>query len=248
MSRPISSQNSVSISLDQPIDQDALNKVKTFKKSLGPNDRVLVNRSGDTTIYTQHKESVSEKFSRKLNNFEKNVKAAWSHVSDLLSIKNQGNGSAATKNIKDIPTQKPPSSISVKQFNLEIALINNTCIILVLDDLIYQPKGELNNLRSMIEKINSLDRALDLLATGPQDLEKIQKEFSAFLDFAEAQAQGKSVTHQNRDAIHFANRWVKIPPSEYKEMKERFGESYAPIFNAASALANFDLLSPFQKS
>jgi hypothetical protein len=100
----------------------------------------------------------------------------------------------------------------------------------------------------MTDKIKPLERALDLLASGPEDLEKIKKEFEAFLDFAEAQGQGKSVTQNNRGAIEFANRWAAMPPSEYKEMKKRFGESYPIIFNAALSLANFDLLSPLQKS
>lgn len=100
----------------------------------------------------------------------------------------------------------------------------------------------------MTNKIMPIDRALDLLASGPEDLKKIKKEFEAFLDFAEAQGEGKSVTQNNRGAIEFANRWVAIPPSEYIEMKNRFGESYPAIFNAAFALANFALLNPFEKS
>jgi hypothetical protein len=247
MSRPISSPPTVSIDRNA-LNQDALNELKAFKRGLGRNDRVQVSSSGSTTIYTQHRESVSEKLNRKLGNFEKSVKLAWSHVSDLFSVKNQGNESGATKNVKDTATQKSPSSISVKQFNLEIAPITNTCIIPVLDDLTYQTREALNNLRRMTDKIDPLERALDLLASGPEDLEKIKKEFDAFLDFAEAQGQGKSVTQNNRGAIEFANRWADIPPTEYKEMKARFGESYLTIFNAAFALANFDLLSPFQKS
>ena len=176
------------------------------------------------------------------------MKSAWSHVSDLFSVKNQGNESGATKNVKGTPTQKSPSSISVKQFNLGIAQTTNTCIIPVLDDLTYQTREALNNLRDMTDKIESLDYALDLLAPDSKDLEKIKKEFEAFLDFAEAQGQGKSVTQNNRGAIEFANRWAAMPPSEYKEMKKRFGESYPIIFNAALSLANFDLLSPLQKS
>jgi hypothetical protein len=248
MNRPISSTNTVTINRDQAPDQDALNELTVFKRGLGRNDRVQVNSLGNTTIYTQHKESLSEKFIRKLDNFEKNVRSAWSHVSDLFSVKNQGNESGATKNVKGTPTQKSPSSISVKQFNLEIAPITNTCIIPVLDDLTYETRSALNNLRTMTDKIESLDYALDLLASNPQDLEKVRTEFSAFLDFAEAQGQGKYVTQDNRGAIEFANRWAAIPPTEYKEMKERFGESYPTIFNAALALANFDLLNPFQKS
>lgn len=240
MSRPISSQNSVSISLDQPIDQDALNKVKTFKKSLGPNDRVLVNRSGNTTIYTQHKESASEKFSRKLDNFEKNVKTAWSHVSDLLSIKNQGNESGATKNIKDTPIQKSPSSISAKQFNLDITPIINTCTIPVLDDLTNH-RGNLNDLERMIGEMN-IDYSLGIFSTGSQSLEKVGKEFSAFVQFAQAQGRGESVTHQDKGAINFANRWTAIPygSDERYALNARFGESYKIIDKAAVALAAFD--------
>ena len=247
MNRPISSPPTVSIDRNA-LDQDALNKLKTFQRGLGKNDRVVTSYSGNTTIYTKLTESAAEKFNRKLDNFGKSVKSAWSHVSDLFSVKSQGNGSEATKNIKDTPTQKTPSSISVKQFNLDITPTNNTCIIPVLDDLTYQTKESLNDLRNMTAKIENLDRALYLLASGPEDLKKIKKEFEAFLDFAEAQGQGKSVTQSNRGAIEFANRWVEKPPSEYKDMQARFGESYSTIFSAASSLAVFDLLSPFKKS
>ncbi len=247
MSRLISSPPTVSIDRNA-INKDALNDLKAFQRGLGKNDRVVTTHSGSTTIYTKHTESAAEKFNRKLDNFGENVKSAWSHVSDLFSIKNQGNGSEATKNEKDTTTQKSPSSISVKQFNLDITPITNICIIPVLDDLTLQTREALNNLRNMTDKIKPLERALDLLASGPEDLEKIKKEFEAFLDFAEAQGQGKSVTQNNRGAIEFANRWVKKPPSEYKEMQARFGASYSTIFSAASSLAVFDLLSPFQKS
>jgi hypothetical protein len=247
MSRPIPSPTTVSINRNA-LDQDALNELKTFQRGLGKNDRVVTSYSGNTTIYTKLTESAAEKFNRKLDNFGKSVKSAWSHVSDLFSVKNQGNESGATKNVKGTPTQKAPSSISVKQFNLDIAQTTNTCIIPVLDDLTYETRSALNNLRTMTDKIESLDYALDLLASNPQDLEKVRTELSAFLDFAEAQGQGKSVTQNNRGAIEFANRWVKKPPSEYKEMQARFGDSYSTIFSAASSLANFDLLSPLQKS
>lgn len=246
MSRPVSSPNTVTIALDQPIDQASLSKIKRFKNSLGPNDRVLINNSGNTTIYTQHTESASEKFIRKLGNFEKNVKAAWSHVSDLFSVKNQGNESEATKNIKDAPTQKSPSSISVKQFNLEIAPITNTCIIPVLDDLT-DHRGNLKDLARMICEMN-ISYSLDFFSTGPQSLEKVEKEFSAFVQFAQAQGHGESVTHQNRDAINFANRWVAIPISEHNELMERFGDSFLTISRAAYSLATFALISPFNKS
>ena len=100
----------------------------------------------------------------------------------------------------------------------------------------------------MIDKIDPLDRALGLLATDTEDLKKVGEEFSAFLNFAEAQGQGKSVTHKNRDAINFANRWAAIPPSEHRELKEQFGESFNPIFRAALSLTAFDLTSSFNKS
>jgi len=246
MSRPVSSPSTVTINRDQAIDQDALNKIKTFKKSLGPNDRVLVQNSGTTTVYTQHKESVSETFIRKLDNLEKNAKAAWSHVRDSFSGKNQGNGSEATKNVKDTPTQKSPISISVKQFNLLITPFNNTCIIPVLDNLAHQ-RDNLKDLGRLSCEMN-LENALKFFSTDPQSLAKVEKEFSAFLQFAQAQGRGESVTHQNRDAIDFAKRWAAVPTSEYKELKARFGETYLAIFDAAFALSTFDLTNRFDKS
>lgn len=99
----------------------------------------------------------------------------------------------------------------------------------------------------MINEMN-ISYSLDFFSTGSQSREIVKKEFSAFAQFVQAQGRGESVTHSNRDAINFANRWVAIPPSEYKEMSNRFGKSYPVIFNAALALANFALLSPFEKS
>ncbi len=237
MSRPISSPTTVSINRNA-LDQDALKELKAFQRGLGRNDRVQVSSSGNTTIYTQHKESVSEKVIRKLDNFEKNVKSAWSHVSDLFSVKNQGNESGATKYVKGTPTQKSPSSISVKQFNLEIAPITNTCIIPVFDDLTQKTRKQLSNLTDTVEKLPFLESAFNLLTSGSEDRKKAIKEFSAFLEFAEAQGQGKSVTHENRDAINFANRFLKIP-YDNEEMKLGFGESYLAIYNATFSLSVF---------
>jgi hypothetical protein len=241
MSRPISSPPTVSINRNA-LDQDALKELKAFQRGLGRNDRVVTSYSGNTTIYTKHAESAAEKFNRKLDNFEKNVKSAWSHVSDLFSVKNQGNESGATKNIKDTPTQKSPppesSSISVKQFNSQISPIINNCTIPVFDDLTQETRKKLNNLKDTVEKLPLLESAFNLLTSGSQDRKKALKEFSAFLEFAEAQGQGKSVTHQNRDAINFANRFLKIP-YDNKEMKLGFGESYLAIYNATSSLSVF---------
>lgn len=244
MSRPVSSPNNISINRDHAIDQDALNNLKNFKKGLGRNDRVLISNSGNTSIYTKHRESVSEKFIRKLNNFEKNVKAAWSHVSDLFSVKNQGNNSEEIKNIKDTLATKSPalesSSISVKKFNSSITQLTNTCIIPVLDEL-NEHRNDLKNLASIINKIN-LSYALDCFSTGSQGIGKVEKEFLAFLNFASAQSQGKPVTHPNRDAIDFAKRWTTIPygSDERYNLKARFGTSYPIIDNTAVALAAFD--------
>ena len=227
MSRPISSPPTVSINRNA-LDQDTLNELKAFQRGLGKNDRVVTSYSGNTTIYTKLTESAAEKFNRKLDNFGKNVKSAWSHVSDLFSVKNQGNGSEATKNVKDTTTQKSPSSISVKQFNLDIAPITNTCIIPVFDDPTHETRKKLSNLEDKVAELQHLGKAFNLLASGSQDRKKAIEEFKAFLEFAKAQGQGKSVTHENRDAINFANRFLKIP-YDNEDMKLGFGESYLAI-------------------
>ena len=241
MSRPISSPNTVRIDRNAP-DQDAVNELKAFQRGLGKNDRVVTTYSGNATIYTKHTESAAEKFNRKLDNFGKSVKSAWSHVSDLFSVKNQGNGSEETKNVKDTTTQKPPpsesSSISVKQFNFKISDITNNCTIPVFDDLTHETRKKLSNLEDKVEKLPHLGKAFNLLASGSQDRKKAIEEFKAFLEFAKAQGQGKSVTHENRDAINFANRFLKIP-YDNEDMKLGFGESYLAIFNAASSLSVF---------
>jgi len=237
MSRPIFSPTSVSIDRNA-INKDALNDLKAFQSGLGKNDRVVTTHSGSTTIYTKHTESAEEKFYRKLDNFEKNVKSAWSHVSDLFSVKNQRNGSEATKNVKDTTTQKSPSSISVKQFNLDITPITNFCIIPVFDDLTRETRKKLSNLEDEVEKLPHLEKAFNLLTNGSQDRKKSIEEFEAFLEFAKAQGQGKSVTQNNRGAIEFANRFLKIP-YDNEDMKLGFGESYLAIFNAASSLSVF---------
>lgn len=250
MSRPISSPKTLTINLDQAINQDKLNEVSAFKKSLGHDARVLFNRSGNTETYTEHRESLLEKLIRKRDNFEKNVQAAWSRMNDLFTARNQGNSAEATKDIKGTPTHKSSlpdsSSMSVKKFNLEIASLSNTCIIPVLDDLAHQ-RGNLKELGKMICEMN-VTYALDFFSTGSQSLKKVEEEFSAFLQFAQAQGRGESVTHQNRDAINFANRWVKIPLSEHGELKARFGNSYPTISSAAFQLAAFAVTSPFNKS
>ena len=241
MSRPIFSPTTVRIDRNA-INKNALNDLKAFQSGLGKNDRVVTTHSGSTTIYRKHTESAVEKFNRKLDNFEKNVKSAWSHVSDLFSVKNQGNGSEATKNVKDTPIQKSlpseSSSISVKQFNSQISPITNNCTIPVFDDLTHETRKKLSNLEDKVEKLPHLEKAFNLLTNGSQDRKKSIEEFKAFLEFAKAQGQGKSVTHENRDAINFANRFLKIP-YDNEDMKLGFGESYLAIFNAASSLSVF---------
>lgn len=239
MSRPISSTNTVTINRDQAPDQDALNELKAFQRGLGRNDRVVTSYSGNTTIYTKHTESAAKKFNRKLDNFEKNVKSAWSHVSDLFSVKNQGNESGATKNVKGTPTQKSPSSISVKQFNLEIAPITNTCIIPVFvglqNDL---TKTGLSALQTEINEVENLNRALDIVAPSTRSLAKVKNEFSVFLAFAKAQAAGETFTDQNGDAISFAKRWMPVSIHSKDQLIEAFGEkAYGTIMAAALQLA-----------
>jgi hypothetical protein len=238
MSRPISSPPTVSIDFNA-IDQDALNKVNTFKNGLRPNDRVQVGSLGNKTIYTQHRESVSEKVIRKLENFEKNVKSAWSHVSDLFSVKNQGNESEAKKNIKDTPTQKIPSSISVKQFNSQISPITNTCIIPVFVGLQNDPtKTRLSALDTEIKQVKNLDRALYIFATGAVSLANVKNEFSVFQAFAKAQATGETFADQNGDAISFAKRWAPVFVDSEDHLIEHFGEkAYWTITAAAVQLA-----------
>lgn len=243
MSRPISSPNTVRINWDQPIDQDTLDKVKAFKNSLGTDDRVLAKSSGNTTIYTQQRESLSEKFIRKLDKYEKNVKAAWSHVSDLLSFKNQGNASDATKNVKDTPTQKSlplqSSSISVKKFNSQITNFTNTIPVFVgLQNA--HTKADLSALETEINQVENLDSALYFFATGPRSLEKVKSEFSAFLAFAKAQATGDTIEDQNRDAINFAKRWMPVSINSRDELIGLFGENaHRTISAAAVQLALF---------
>ena len=238
MSRPISSPTTVSINRNA-LDQDALNELKAFKRGLGRNDRVVTSYSGNTTIYTKHTESAAEKFNRKLDNFEKNVKSAWSHVSDLFSVKNQGNESGATKNVKGTPTQKSPSSISVKQFNLEIAPITNTCIIPVFVGLQSDPtKIGLSALQTEIDKVENLDRALDIVAPSTGSLEKVKNKFSAFQAFSKAQAVGETFADQNGDAISFAKRWAAVFVRSEDQLIDHFGENaYWTITAAATQLA-----------
>lgn len=244
MSRPVSSPNMVSINRNA-IDEDALNKLKEFQSGLGRNDRVVTSNSGDTTIYTKHTESASEKFIRKLDSFEKHVKAAWSHVSDLFSVKNQGNESEETKNIKDTPTQKSPppksSSISVKQFNLQISPITNTFIIPKFVGLQNDhTKAGLSAPKTEVNEVENLDRALDFFATGPHSLDKVKNEFSAFLAFAEAQAGGETFADQNGDAINFAKRWMPVSIHSKDELIGLFGQkAYGTITAAAVQLALF---------
>ncbi len=245
MSRPVSFPNSLTINRDQDIDRNKASEIKAFQNGLRSNDRIQINQSGNTTIYTKHRESVSEKFIRKLENFEKNVKNAWSHVKDLFTLQHQGTESEVLKNIKDTPPAKfplpEPGSISIKKFNSKIAHAANTIPVFVelQDDL---TKTDLLNLANEIKKVKNRDFALDFFATGPVSLKKIKTEFSAFLAFAEAQALEKTMEDQSRGAIDFAKRWTAIPygSDERNELRARFGESYSTIDSAAIVLAVFD--------
>jgi hypothetical protein len=132
-------------------------------------------------------------------------------VSNLFSVKNQGNESEVTKYIKDTPTQKTPSSISVKQFNSQISPITNTCIIPVFVGLQSDPtKTGLSVLQTKINEVENLNHALNIVAPSTGSLAKVKDEFSVFLAFAKAQATGETFADQNGDAINFANRWVNV--------------------------------------
>lgn len=244
MSRPVSSPKTLTINWDQAITQDKLNEVSAFKKSLGHDARVLFNRSGNTETYTEHRESLPEKFFRKLDKFEKNVQAAWSWVNNLFTDTNQGNSLEATKDIKGTPTHKSPppdsSSMSVKKFNLEITSLSNTCIIPVFTELQDDDtKANLLNLLIEFNQLGKLDRALDFFTTPSRSLEKVKNEFLAFQAFAKAQAGGKTFADQNRDAINFAKGWAPVSVNSKDELIELFGkQAYEIITTAALQLAS----------
>jgi hypothetical protein len=242
MSRPVSSPKTLTINWDQAITQDKLNEVSAFKKSLGHDARVLFNRSGNTETYTEHRESLPEKFFRKLDKFEKNVQAAWSWVNNLFTDTNQGNSLEATKNIKGTPTNKSlpsePSSISVKRFNSQIANFTNTIPVFV--ELQYDHrKAGLSALETEIKQVKNLNRGLDFFTTPSRSLEKVKNEFLAFQAFAKAQAGGKTFADQNRDAINFAKGWAPVSVNSKDELIELFGkQAYEIITTAALELAS----------
>jgi hypothetical protein len=243
MNRTVYSPQTLTIDRNQTITQDTLNEVKAFQESLGANARVLFTRSGNTETYTEHRESLLEKFFRKLDKFEKNVQAAWSRVNDLFTDKNQGNSPEATKDIKGTPTHKSlPSesgSMSLKKFNSQITRLTNTIPVFVglQSD---HTKTRLLALETEIKQVKSLDRALCFFATGPRSLEKIKIEFSDFLAFAKAQATGNTFEDQNRDAVNFAKHWMPVSISSRDELIDLFGKSaYTTITNAAVQLALF---------
>ena len=144
-----------------------------------------------------------------------------------------------TKNVKDTPTQKTPSSISVKQFNSQISPITNTCIIPVFVGLQSDSiKTGLSALETEINKVKNLDRALNIVAPSTGSLEKVKNEFSAFQAFAKAQATGETFADQNGDAISFAKRWADVSIHSQDQLIDHFGEkAYWTITAAAVQLA-----------
>jgi hypothetical protein len=244
MSRPVSSM-SLTIDLNKSIDQEKSSEINQFKKSLKPNERVLVNTSGTQTIYSRHRESRAETLSRKLDNFQKNMKAAFSVIQNCFMTKTRGdpigNHNREISHIKSPPANHSltfeKSSISVRKFGA----LKETNTIPVLGELEkLRADGSLKKLHLEFENyLQSTD-----VAVNSQNIKKstsqFQLEAKAFSSFLGAQADGQVMQGQLKEAINFANRLMNLQLVKENELTEIFGiKDLGHILQAAFALQAF---------
>ena len=241
MNRPVSSMR-LTIDLNTPIDEKKSSEINQFKKSLKRNERVLVNTSGTQTIYSRHGESRAERLSRKLDNLQKNMKAAFSVIQNCFMTKTRGdltvNHNRETSHIKSPPANYSltfdKSSISVRKFGA----LKETNTIPVLKELKnLRENGSLKKLDLVFKNyLQSTDAAVN-----SQNIKKptsqFQLEAKAFSDFLGAQADGRVMQGQLKEAVNFANRLMNLLSVNENELTEIFGpENLDHILRAACAL------------
>jgi hypothetical protein len=224
--------------------QDKIIEIHNFQKGVQPNERINVTESGTTITFTRDVESGSKKLSRKLHNFESNVKSAFDLVRDSLWKKNKAGTSdkstSETSNIKNHQLFKPNSankiSISLKKFIEKTEPLTKN-IPLLKDLQTEKAKSALKNLPGQIGNVKT--SFIPLLVSSNE------KELTAFLKFAKAQVDGSTLNDANDKnlAINFAKQWTtKIKDGDTKAELLFYlnNEALSAISLAAQALVNFD--------
>jgi hypothetical protein len=84
-----SESKTITIDSSQPIDEATIKTINKFKHGIKANERIRVEHSGTSITYSRYVESRSEKFSRKLDNFDQAIKSAFVLVHDSLTKKTQ---------------------------------------------------------------------------------------------------------------------------------------------------------------
>lgn len=234
----------ITLDINQLPGQDKIIEIHNFQKGVQPNERINVTQSGTTITFTRDVESGSKKLSRKLHNFESNVKSAFDLVRDSFWKKNKvgtsDKSTSGTSNIKDPQLFKPNSankiSISLKKFIEKTGPLTNN--IPVLKDLqTEKAKSALKNLLCQIGNIKTSFIPLLVLSS--------EKELTAFLKFAKAQVDGSTVidTNDKNLAINFAKQWtteIKDKHTEKELLSHVNKEALSAISLAAQALVDFD--------
>ena len=205
-----SKSKTITIDSSQPIDEATIKTINKFKHGIKANERIRVEHSGTSITYSRYVESRSEKFSRKLDNFDQAIKSAFVLVHDSLTKKNTGASDESivvTSNIKTPQSSKSnlakTTSMSIKKFNASVGSLANQIPVL---------KGlQLPSVQKHLQEIskNITEKKIDISFVS-QFVSSNDAELKAFMKFVEAQKSGNSMNDavEIKQAINFAKQWV----------------------------------------
>ncbi len=205
-----SKSKTITIDSSQPIDEATIKTINKFKHGIKANERIRVEHSGTSITYSRYVESRSEKFSRKLDNFDQAMKSAFFLVHDSLTKKNTGASDESIVVTSNIKTPQPSksnlaktTSMSIKKFNALVESQTNRIPVLKGLQLPYVRR----HLEEILENITSGKIKKSFIS---QFVSSNDAELKAFMKFVEAQKGGNSMNDavEIKQAINFAKQWV----------------------------------------
>jgi hypothetical protein len=243
--------NSVSIGLNQRLDQNKLNEINSFKTSLKPNERVRIGfgDTGNEVVFSRHTESNREKSLRQIGNLITKFKNSTAINRNLILL------NAKADHVKDwAPDLSSIHSHVSKKFHasekISLSSSNFQSLINPLANELAVPnfeklqkpeiKNELKNLRFQNNTNPTKSPEVTYMAGPGEKFTKVSDEFRSFFNFAKDQADGKGNTYRDKKAVDFASRWVSFQKNDADSMKLLFGEQkFNAISHAAAELLAF---------
>lgn len=241
---------SVSIGLNQPLDQNKLNEIESFKTSLKPNERVRVGfGEGNEVIFSRYTESNREKGLRQIGNLITKFQNSTAINRNLILLNAKANHvknwAPDLSNIHTHVSKKfhasEKISLSSSNFQSLISPLANKMAVPAFQKL-QEPsiKEALKNLSFKTPTRPTNSPEVTYMAGPGENLTKVSDEFRSFFNFANDQANGNGNIYRDKKAVDFANRWVSYQTNDAENMKLLFGEKkFHAISHAAIELLAF---------